>query len=566
MTNAFRAIRIPLIVFFAAFLIAIDAGVASQRALAQDGGIEWDACGAGWECGTVTVPLDYDDPGGETIDIAVSRLPAANEDERIGVLLTNPGGPGAGGVSYARAWVNGLDSAILDRFDIIGFDPRGTGDSVPVTCDEHLIDLFGVDQSPDTQEEFDTLFGLHEAYAAACKAEYGDLIPHLGTINVAQDMDAIRAALGEETISYVGYSYGTRLGSVYADLFPDRVRAMVLDGAVDNSVSTEGATLEQAAGFDLALNNFLEACRQSGCELTAFGDPADVVAEILARAEESPIPASPRDARPGEVILGIILPLYDETAWPVLERALVDAYEGDASMLVLFANTYLQVASTAVLYSVNCADAQAAANPVDTYAEYQEALPRFEEAAPVFGSSVVIDACDLWAPGADPIGVPDAEGAAPILVIGTTGDPATPYEWAEALADQLESAVLLTHVGEGHTVYASGGSACVDELVNEYLLELGVLPDGTSCAGDADPQFPSASQSPTAETPGASPSPGSTQGQASPTATLQAPGPPDTGDATDDDGIPFRGMLVLAGVFVIVAVVALAAIASQRRG
>ncbi|MCC6382971.1 MAG: alpha/beta fold hydrolase, partial [Dehalococcoidia bacterium] len=404
--------RLVLPVLVLTLVLLATSGAGSARAQ-SDGGIDFEDCGNGWECGTLAVPLDYDNPGGETIAIAISRLPADDDDQRIGILLANPGGPGAGGISFARGWARLLDDEVRDRFDVVAFDPRGTGGSAPVDCDEHLVDLFGVDQSPDNSGEFDTLLHLHEDYATACRAEYGEVLDHLGTRNVAQDIDAIRAALGEEQVNYVGYSYGTRIGSVYADLFPDRVRAFVLDGAVDNALTNSEAGLEQAAGFELAFRNFLESCERRSCSLAEDGEPADAVAALLARAEEEPIPApdASRPARPGEVMLGIALGLYDELTWPLLESALEAAIDGDASRLVLLADTYLAVASTAVLNAVNCADSPPSPDPVDSYAEYLEALPAYSAAAPLFGPTVVIDSCQFWAAGADPVGVPDAAGA-----------------------------------------------------------------------------------------------------------------------------------------------------------
>lgn len=525
---------------------------------------EWDDCGNGWQCATLPVPLDYDDPEGETLDLAISRRPANDEDDRIGVLLTNPGGPGGEGLGYARSWSNSLDDEILDRFDIIGFDPRGVGESEPLQCGQNVVDLLGVDQSPNTEEDFDLFMEVAAEFAGDCQDKKGDILPHLGTRNVARDMDEIRKALGEEQISFVGYSYGTRIGSVYADLFPGRVRAMVLDGAQDNSLPLDEDSLQQAAGFDLALNNFLEDCRESDCRLAEDGDPMDVVLDVIETVEtqrEIPAPSASRDARPGEVMLGMILPLYDERLWPLLEVALADAAEGDASGLVDNADIYVGLADTAILYAVNCIDAERTAEAVDTWEEYQEALPRAEEIAPIFGSGVVINTCGLWNFGADPIGVPTAEGAPPIVVIGTTGDPATPYEGAVATAEDLESGILLTHEGEGHTVYGGGDSLCIDRLVDDYLLNLVAPVDGTSCTGDDDPELPT-SQEPTAGTGDSeTPSP-PTEGDSERTPTVQ---PPATGDGNGSSG-PDWGLIALAGIFAIVVAIGGAALFLARRG
>ncbi|MDZ7728977.1 MAG: alpha/beta hydrolase [Dehalococcoidia bacterium] len=390
---------------------------------------------------------------------------------------------------------------------------------------------------------------------------------HLGTRNVARDMDAIRQALGEEQVTYVGYSYGTRLGSVYADLFPERVRAMVLDGAVDNSLTNSDAGLQQALGFERALDRFVDHCREEGCGLD--GDPGEVIDEVIAAAEEEPIPApsASREARPGEVLLGIIVPLYQDQSWSFLAGALDDAHEGDASMLVNLADTYLGIASTAVLNAVNCIDSQAPGNSVDTWAEYQEALPEYREVAPTFGPTVVVDSCQYWNGGADPIGVPDAESAAPILVIGTTGDPATPYEWAEALAGQLESASLLRHEGGGHTVYLLGGSECVDELVNDYILELDVPASGTTCTGDEDPVPPSADDGSPDSEPTPAPGDGQSGGDGDDGAaedSSAAPPPPAAGESAGQ-GLDATRIGLLAGTAALVIAIGAAAVVLGRR-
>lgn len=549
-TTARRVIEyrpLLLALAIASVMVLMASNAEAQQAPTQSPS-EWEDCGNGWQCATLPVPLDYDEPDGETLDLAISRRPADDQDDRIGVLLTNPGGPGGEGLGYARSWSNSLDDEILERFDIIGFDPRGVGESEPLQCGQNVVDLLGVDQSPNTEEDFDLFMAVAEEFAGDCQEKKGDILPHLGTRNVARDMDEIRKALGEEQISYVGYSYGTRVGSVYADLFPDRVRAMVLDGAQDNSLPLAEDSLQQAAGFDLALNNFLEACRESDCPLADDGDPMDVVLDVIETVEterEIPAPSASRDARPGEVMLGMILPLYDERLWPLLENALVDAAEGDASGLVDNADIYVGLADTAILYAVNCVDAEQTAEAVDTWEEYQEALPRAEEIAPIFGSGVVINTCGLWNFGADPIGVPTAEGAPPIVVIGTTGDPATPYEGAVATAEDLESGILLTHEGEGHTVYGGGDSLCIDRLVDDYLVNLVAPVDGTSCTGDEDPEIPAAQ----GETPvaGETPSP-PTEGDPTPTVTIQ---PPATGDGDDSGGFDW-GIIALAGIAVLV--------------
>ena len=549
-TVAYVMRRRTALLFAFALLVFLAARPAGAQEATGAASIEWEPCGGGWDCGYLEVPLDYSEPEGATIEIAVVRQPARSDAERIGVLLMNPGGPGGEAINFTRTWARILGTSITERFDIVGFDPRGVGRSSPIICHDTLLDYVGADPAPRNQEDFDALIELSEQFAQDCMARHGDLIPHLGTRNVARDMDRIREALGEEQLNYVGYSYGTRIGSVYADLFPEQVRAFVLDGAVDNSLSPMERALAQAEGFERALRNFIAHCEQNDCAL-AGDDIYRQFRMVWEQSRSEPIPAAgaDRDARPGDVFYGMIMPLYNRLTWGMLEDAVADALEGDGSLLVHMANRYLSRDSdgefsnqTEANIAINCADRNPEHPAIDSWEEYRAALPQFREASELFGPAMMVSSCIGWPVGTDPAGVPTAEGAAPILVIGTTGDPATPYEWAEAMAEQLDSGVLLRHEGEGHTVYALGGSRCVNTVVNSYLIGLTAPESGTMCSGSDDPVPPEQLE------PGATPEP--------------APG---AAQGTGGDGVSPWAIVVIAVVAVMAGGVAATAVVLWRR-
>ncbi|WP_307845155.1 alpha/beta hydrolase [Planomonospora sp. ID67723] len=453
-------------------------------------GLEWADCGDGFECAELAVPLDHDRPDGEKIGISVIRLPASGE--RIGSLLVNPGGPGSSGVEYARSARSAVSEAVRDRFDVVGFDPRGVGGSAPVRClpAESLDAFIGLDGSPDSPGEVTALEEGARRFAAGCQARSGRLLPYVGTADAARDMDLLRAALGDDRLTYLGKSYGTQLGAVYADLFPGRVRALVLDGAVDLSLSPLEMGAAQARGFELALDAFLADCvKAEDCPFEGSAASArEEVAALLRRADREPLKNALGDGRAiGEAwtTLGIITPLYDRESWPVLRSALAEALKGDGTTLLRLADILLDRREdgtygnqTEASLAVTCVDSPF---PADSRA-YAAAARASTADAPLFGAFVAWGSlpCASW-PVAGGAGEKiDALGAPPIMVVGTTRDPATPYEWSEALADQLSSGVLVGFEGDGHTAYLTG-SPCVDRLVDEYLITLAVPEDGTRC-------------------------------------------------------------------------------------
>jgi pimeloyl-ACP methyl ester carboxylesterase len=464
-------------------------------AAAQQTSLGWAPCGGAMECATLAVPLDYADPNGEAIELALVRQPARDPSRRIGPLLVNPGGPGGSGVELARILGAGLASEIRDRFDIVGFDPRGVRGSTPLLCHDDIQRLGGLEPEPSTDDEWAEVVRANREFTALCAKRGGAMLPHLGSPNVVRDMDRIREALGEEQVSYLGYSYGTVLGALYADQFPGRLRAAVLDGAVDIGLPAEELMAMQAEGFDLAFERFIADCRARECALG--DDPAATIDALMERAREQPIPAANADrpAGPGEVQLGVIQSLYRPEAWIVLERAVDAARGSDASLLVRLADVYLGKRGTE--YD-NSFEMNAAVNCVDyefsrDIEHYQTTLAdTLEERAPHFGRSFAPAgiACALWAAPPQPISLTDTEDAPPVIVIGTTNDPATPYAWALGLRRDLPSSVLLTYEGDGHTIYATS-SRCINQTVDRYLLTLETPEDGAICgAADSVPRTP----------------------------------------------------------------------------
>ena len=451
--------------------------------------IAWADCPDGpFDCAEYAVPLDYEDPDGDTITLALRRLPAEDPEERIGLLFANPGGPGGSTIDTLSGWARGLPSQVRSRFDIILFDPRGVGHSSPIVCHDNIQELVGLDPYPENDEDWDTIIDATRRFVDACTEVGGDRLPFYGTPNVARDMDRIREAEGEETLTYFGYSYGTTLGQVYADLFPSHVRAMVLDSAVDNSIPSDDFNLEQILGFEAAFQRYLDDCAARQC---VPGDPAATVRALLDQAAVSPLPA-PSGDRPvgdGEIVQAILGSLYSKVSWILLTAGINSALQGDGSTLLLLADNFAGREPSGEYSNlvesnkaVNCLDAVTDRDP-----EHHIALAdEFEEQAPWFGPGAAQFGlyCAFWEPNPQPLTIPRAAGAPPIMVIGSTGDPATPYKWAVALADQLESGFLVTFDNEGHGAYRFTGSSCIDDAVNAYLLDLTVPPEPLTC-GDA---------------------------------------------------------------------------------
>lgn len=489
----------PLVLVVALF--ALLPATASARPVAYgesaQASLAWTACdGGSFQCATLAVPLDYANPGGTQISIGVIRRPATDPARRIGVLLMNPGGPGGSAVDLVRG--AGVGADIRARFDLVGFDPRGVGRSTKLNCHSTIQSYFATDPSPDSDAEWAAFDTAAAVFASECGAANASLLAHIGTRDVARDMDSLRIALGESKISYLGYSYGTTLGAVYADMFPGNLRAAVLDGAYDFfSVTGDEQLRRQSVGFEGALDAFLANCAATACPLAASGDPRAALDRLFAQVEMAPIPApgSDRALGPGEANLGVSYGLYSRSLWGQLSVATAAALSGNGSPLVSMADAYLQRNSSGtypnlheVYVAVSCRDY---AWP-DTPAAFRALAASAAASAPHFGAPNLLQSalpCATWPAPSDPLTPPRAEGAPPIIVIATTNDPATPYVEGVAHANQLATGVLLTHVGEGHTVYGQGNS-CVNSVVNAYLLTLAVPADGAICVGGSSTPLP----------------------------------------------------------------------------
>jgi pimeloyl-ACP methyl ester carboxylesterase len=457
--------------------------------------LHWTACDDGFQCARLLVPFDYSRPGWKRFSLPVIKLPAADPRQRIGSLVVNPGGPGGSGVQYAQSARSVIAPAILDRFDIVGFDPRGVGGSEPaVHCmtGPQLDKYYATDDTPDNATQLAHVVAESELFAHECAAKAGPLLPYVGTQNAARDLDVLRAALGDAKLTYLGKSYGTYLGAWYAQLFPRHVRALVLDGALNPDAPATEINLVQAEGFEVALHSFAANCMDSsGCPLGRGRDVAAGIAKIqglLNRATATPLANDLGDGRPADGALlleGIAAALYSRSYWPTLRTALADAFGGDGTLLLQLADALLERGSSGAY--TNLADSNMAINCLDrpwprTLATWRAAASAAAKAAPQFGAAIMWGSlpCAYWPVPSNPVPHITGAGAPPILVVGTTRDPATPYRWAQALAGELKSGVLLGWNGDGHTAYMMG-SSCVDDYVNRYLISGAAPRSGTVC-------------------------------------------------------------------------------------
>ncbi|SNT32102.1 alpha/beta hydrolase fold [Asanoa hainanensis] len=446
-----------------------------------------------YDCATIKVPQDWSDAGnGQTFDVALIRVRNKKQHDRIGSLLVNPGGPGASGVDLAvylsfGAAFQGIPDEVTQRFDIVGFDPRGVDRSSPVECisDAQLDESFGYVPDPETQAQFDGLVDLNTTIGKECDAKYGDKLKLFSTVQTAKDMDAIRKAVGDEKTTYLGYSYGTLLGATYAQLFPKNVRALVLDGAVDPRQSFVAGSESQAKGFALAFDNFAKWCDSTPDQCPIAPDAKAAVNTQIDKAEVSPVTgAGGRKATSGWVFYAVISSLYTQSGWQALGSAIKALEDGKPAQVFQLADAYAERAPDGT-YS-NLFDANIAVNCADTKSvpdvnQIRTLQGQWRSQIPMFGAPLAVGmlTCSVWPGGHDPYPTGPATGSAPILVVGTTGDPATPYAQAPALANMLGVGRLLTWEGEGHTAYPQ--TSCVTEAVDAYLLNLTVPPEGKRC-------------------------------------------------------------------------------------
>jgi pimeloyl-ACP methyl ester carboxylesterase len=451
--------------------------------------------GTKWQCATMKAPLDWSKPKGDTIGLALVRAKASGAaSKRIGSLVFNFGGPGGSGVTTLPAF--GEDYATLrTRYDLVSFDPRGVGRSAGVECesDSQLDQYFQQDATPDTAAERTKLLANTKQFNAACEKHSKKMLPQVRTTDAARDMDLMRQVLGDDKLHYFGISYGTELGGVYAHLFPKHVGRAVFDAVVDPTQNSEQGSLGQAKGFQLALDNFADDCtsKTTDCPLgDTAQDVKDRIAKLLKNLDSKPIPGIfPRQLTQTAATNGIAQALYSKDFWEYLTEGLEQAYNGDGKVLMALSDSmngrsenseYSNI--TAANIAINCADDK----PRYTADYVEQKLPEFRAASPLFGDFLAwgMVSCTDWAvPGAADHPDVSAAGSAPILVVGNTGDPATPYEGAKKMVDALGKgvAVELTYKGQGHGAYDSKNK-CVQSAVNGYLLNGKVPAVGTVCS------------------------------------------------------------------------------------
>lgn len=479
-------------------------------------GLSWETCeaptpvqgtgtapGEDWECATLTVPLDYDDPDGETIGIALIRAATtAPAGERLGSLVFNFGGPGGSGVYTLPQFAEEYRELRDGGYDLVSFDPRGVGESAGVVClDGETVDAWAQEDSgdPDTEAELAEAEERDAEYVAACQENSGDVLPHVSTTDAARDMDVLRHVLGDERLNYFGISYGTQLGAVYAHLFPGSVGRTVLDAVVDPSPDVLEQVRLQTEGFQLALEHYLEDCATEEDGPCPTGtDPAggqQEIAAFLDGLEDDPLPTSDPDGRELTADLamtGIIATLYSEESWEYLTMALEEALTMDTGDTLLFLADFYNGRDAQGRYSnqndaftaIQCADDPSGMS-VEEARSHEDELVAL---SPVFGADMMwgLTGCDGWPVPASETERPryDApDAASPLLLVATTGDPATPYAGAARMQEAIggpEVAPLLSFDGEGHSAYSSGDD-CVVSTVNAHLLEGAVPDDGTSC-------------------------------------------------------------------------------------
>lgn len=457
-----------------------------------DQDVTWEACGSN-TCAYFKVPLDYTKPDGEEIQVFAEKRAAGN-GKPIGTLFLNPGGPGGSGAEFLASAETTFSQDILDNFDLIGFDPRGVGKSTAVDCIDDaelgiLLDKTYPTSDAGLEESKQDIIKLGEG----CRAKTGNLIDFVGTESAARDMDVMRQVVGDPKLYYVGYSYGTMLGGMYADLFPHNVGRLILDGAVDTAITSTEQTYEQIMGFEQATDAYLTDClTKDSCPFKGK-TVAEARAQLKAKfvdIEKNPVPtANPnRPLTQSSMFTGFIVPLYDDTAWNYLSTALTELFEkNDGSTLQFFAdlNNSRDMDGTfssnmvEANWAINCADLTVVGDMDD----WKAAAEKLAKDAPLFGDMMGYGEqfCKNWPyqPGKD-AGPFVAKGSEPIVVVGTTGDPATPYKWSQEFEKDLDNAVLVTWEGEGHTAYGRSTN-CISDPLDEYLLNGTVPEDGLTC-------------------------------------------------------------------------------------
>ncbi|MEO8745422.1 MAG: alpha/beta hydrolase [Candidatus Dormiibacterota bacterium] len=469
------------------------AGASPSSTPSSASSLAWKDCGGGLQCATLQVPLDYSHPSARSIGLALIRKPVTDAANRIGSLLLNFGGPGESGLQFMHDGASTFKN-LNTRFDLVSFDPRGVGQSAPVSCvDGPAEDAYlGLDGVLDDPQEKQAAIQADKDFAAGCQARSGDLLPFMDSMSTARDMDMIRAAVGDSKLTYLGFSYGTYIGQAYAHLFPTRVRALSLDGVVDATVPANESNLSQVVGFEQNLQAFLTDCRKNKnaakpCAFAQVGDPAAKLTQLMQILDTTPMQVGSRQLTRALAMTGVLQALYDQSLWAYLDQALTAADRGDGRILLVLADfynqrnadgTYANLFNGAFL-STYCLDWPV---PQDV-AAYDALGPAFATASPLFGpwSQYSNLQCAYWPVKAIGTNAPmTVSGAPPILLVGGTDDPATPYAESQSVNRQIRGSILLTRQGNGHTSYQT--SLCAQAAEDLYLIDLKLPAAGTICS------------------------------------------------------------------------------------
>ncbi len=484
--------RLPFIamVLGLAAVAGLIAGIVSSRSEDATPKLVWTPIKDGLEESTLSVPMDHEDPDGESLTLRVLRRPADNADARIGSLIVNPGGPGFGAELMITGAKDYFEEDLLRRFDVVGFDPRGTGLSVPAIDCIDDFDAFtrDLDITPADDSARQKQIKMYTEFVQACVERTGNAIAHMSTHAVARDIDLLRGALGEKKISYFGTSYGCQLGATWATLFPDTVRAAVLDGCSDPTADPIESVRQQATGFQSSVEAFIAACIEVGdeCPIPHDGDPAEALQELWNRAAEDGIASMPGRPEVNESILqtAIIAAMYSEDAWPALAEGIALALDGDGSLLLRLADAYTQRREDGTWGNeleafsiISCLD-----NPTRPSADEREALDaELSDIAPLIYPKGIYSGsfCDALPTAADePVTITGA-GAPTLLVIGNIGDPATPFASTQRMAGALASSALIAVESFDHGGY--GTNDCVNGAVHRYLIDNEIPADEKRC-------------------------------------------------------------------------------------
>jgi pimeloyl-ACP methyl ester carboxylesterase len=443
--------------------------------------INWKSCNQDFQCATLVVPIDYSKLSTGTFEIALLKY-EARTSKKLGSLIVNPGGPGGSGVDYAYAAEYIFSPAILDRYDIVGFDPRGVSRSAPIRCltDKELDVNNNSDSKPDNDAEFQQILQDTKKYVQKCK-DKNKYLSSYSTANVARDLDILREALGDKQLNYMGKSYGTYLGTLYAQFFPKKVGRVVLDGAVDPSISNFQQTLTQAIGFDQAFNSFAADCnKRKNCTLPKNKNAAlTEMQKLFNEAAKKPFPTkrnSGRTLSESMMVLGTASAMYDsQTGWPQLRRAIAEVQKGYGDAFLKLADEYTGRQNDGS-YPNNEFDSGAVIDCLDfneprSVGQIRTDARTYATKAPLFGPYLAYGGvtCKFFNQDSE-VTIEPISTANPVIVIGTTGDPATPYEWSQGLSKLITNSRLISLTGEGHTGQGQG-NVCVDDQIIEFFLK-----------------------------------------------------------------------------------------------